>query len=120
MLKWIYKRYKHRFYEFLVEDFYGDIPESVREPSIDFLVKARPALERFWSIQAYNIQRRSISDSKHAELYQGFLLCIRTLLVVVSKGKVGVVEGGVRSEVVKPPDPMREVEEFVRLAKEKK
>lgn len=118
MLKFLYNRYKERFYDFLIEDFYGIIPEEVREPSIDFLQKARPSLERFWSIQAYNIQRRSISDPKNAQLYQGFLLNIRTLLAIVSKGNVGEREN-IKTEKTNKDDPFQNIKDFVKLNKTK-
>jgi hypothetical protein len=120
MLKWLYNRYKNYFWDLIVADFYGDIPETIQEPSIEFLSKARPTLERFWSVQAYNIQRRSISDPKNAQIYQGFLLNIRTLLAVVSKGKYGIANAVITSEKPAEVDPMKSVEEFIKLGKAKK
>jgi hypothetical protein len=116
MLKWLYQKNKQKFWDFMVADFYADIPDNIREPAIDFLSNARPTLERFWSIQAYNIQRRSISDAKNAQIYQGFLLCIRTLLSVVSKGKTGAREE-MAIEGEKKKDPLKSVEEFIKLGK---
>jgi len=72
----------------LVEEFIGEIPASVKEPAIDFLTNGRIALERFFTIQAYKIQKRSIGDVKNAQLYAGILLHIRSLLSVLQKGKI--------------------------------
>lgn len=119
ILKFLYNRYKETFWDFIVQDFYQDIPKHIKEPSISFLSNARINLEPFWSIQAYNIQRRSISDVKNAQIYQGFLLCIRTLLVITSKGKVGTREE-VKVDQQPKDNPIERIEEFVKLAKDKK
>lgn len=119
LMKWLYLNNKEYFYDLLVTDFYGEIPDHVKEPSIEFLQNARPTLERFFSIQAYNIQRRSISDSKNAQIYQGFLLSIRTLLAVISKGKNDIKN----EEKVALPDKenfQSKIEDFVKLGKQKK
>lgn len=84
--KLLYRKYKSYFHEEIIKDFYSDIPESIKEPSIEFLSKASNVLERFFSIQAYNIQMRSIGDTKNSQFYLGMLAHIKSLLFVIRKG----------------------------------
>ena len=120
ILKYLYNRNKQYFWDLIVADFFGDIPSKIKEPSVEFLSNARGVLEPFWSIQAYNIQRRAISDPKNAQIYQGVLLSIRTLLAIVSKGKVGVTEAEVKAPVEKEQDPMERIQAFIKAGKTKK
>lgn len=82
----LYRRYKSYFHEEIIKDFYSEIPESIKEPSVEFLSKAGNTLERFFSIQAYNIQMRSIGDTKNSQFYMGMLAHIKSLLFVIRKG----------------------------------
>lgn len=116
ILRWIYERFKQRIWDLLIEDFYGSIPDDIKEPSIDFLVNGRERLEKFWSLQAYNMQRRSVMDSDHADVYKGILIIIRAQLVLLSKSsrkKYEPVEGK------KEADPLSIVDDFVKIGKEK-
>ncbi len=117
MIRWLYKRYKNRFYDLFIEDFYGFIPNEVTEPAIDFLANARAPLERFFSIQAYHMQRRSIGDTKNALLYAGVLLHIKSLLAIVSRGKVIKDTTNIIPEAV--ADPLKGVGKFIEEGKKK-
>ena len=81
----IYKRYKSKFYDRLVLEFIGEVPDVVREPVLDFLADKRILFEKFLSIQAYHIQRARIQNNKSQEFYDGALMIIKAFLVAVNK-----------------------------------
>lgn len=111
MLRLIYKIYRNKLLDLMVEDFYKDIPKDLMEPSIDFLAKGREKLEKFFLIQSYLIQRRSVSDIKNVQLYQGMLIVIKSLLVAISKGKK---EEYATIETKKEVNPLDGVSEFLK------
>lgn len=115
MLRFIYNRFKHRIWDLLVEDFYGYIPADLREPSLEFLALGKEKLEKAWSIQAYQMQRRSIMDNKNADVYKGMLIILRAQLLILEKGgKVKYEKPEPAKEVV---DPSAAVEDFVKKGK---
>ncbi len=116
-LRFIYKKYPKEFSELMVENFYGEIPSSVREPSIEFLSNARGPLEKFFTIQAYQIQRRSIQDTKNSMFYSGMLAHIRSLLSIIQKSRPIIFETEM-PEVEK--DPIDKVNNFVKAYKDGK
>ena len=81
----IYKHYQKQFYDKLVEQFIGEIPDSVREPVLDFLADKRVLFEKFLSIQAYRIQKERIMSKKSPEFYDGCLVIIKAFLVAVNQ-----------------------------------
>lgn len=91
ILTWLFRKYEATFSEIIVEEFYGFIPDNLREPMMDFMAGSRNMLERFFSIQAYNIQKRSIGDIKNAQYYAGVLMHIKSILLMIQR-KVPVRE----------------------------
>ena len=81
----IYRIYKDKFYDKLIQEFIGEIPDVVREPVLDFLADRKVLFEKFLSIQAYHIQRARINSKKNTEFYDGALLIIRAFLAAVNK-----------------------------------
>lgn len=118
ILDLLFKRYKKDIYDRMIMDFYGDIPKSVSEPSIEFLANARTTLERFFSIQAYHIQKRSIGDRKNDQFYAGALMHIKSLLVAIQNGRL---KEEVKPEVENTQDNteslLTKVNNFVEKAK---
>lgn len=113
-LRWIYKRNPKFFQDCMVEDFYGFIPGDVKEPALDFLVGSRHQMEQFFTIQAYNIQKRAIQDTKHSEFFNGMLAHIRSLLIVVQKQR----EVKTPVDIPKAPeDPVKSVDAFLAAYK---
>lgn len=116
MLRFLFNRYKKQFEDMLVEEFYGSIPASLREPSIEFLAQNKNTLERFFTIQAYIVQRRAVGDIKNAEVYKGVLIHIKSLLLVVSRAKVVVKDSTIETDKEKPEDGIMD---FLSKAKAK-
>lgn len=85
MFKFIYRHYRDKFYDELVQEFLGEIPDSVREPALEFLADRRVLFEKFLSIQAYHIQKARIQSKKSQEFYDGALMIIRAFLAAVNK-----------------------------------
>lgn len=117
MLRFLYNRYRSRFYDLLIEDFYGTIPKELKEPTLTFMADHKDKLEKFFTIQAYHMQRRSIMDGKNADVYKGILVHIRSVLVLVQSGKRS--EYAPVEEPKKAPSPLDGVKDFVKLGKER-
>jgi hypothetical protein len=115
LISWFYKRYQKEIEEKLIEEYYGFIPETINEPAIDFMSSARVTLERFFSIQAYNIQKRAIQDSANSDKYNGMLIHIRSLLAAIQKGRIHKEEIVIAEKVV---DPVDIVSDFTNNLKE--
>jgi hypothetical protein len=115
LTSFVFKHNRQGVYDRLVADFYGFIPESVREPSVEFLATGKDKLEKFFMIQAYNFQRRAIMDTANSQSYNGMLIHIRSILALINNAKVKVYEP---TEVKKKKDPIKEVEAFVKKGKE--
>lgn len=90
MLKIIYKLYKHRFNELMVEDMFGSIPKDLQEPALDFLANGKEKLEKFFLIQAYTIQRRMARDHKNSDVYVGMLIIIKAFTAILANRKTTV------------------------------
>ena len=114
ILNWIYQHYKKDIESMMLMDMYGFIPSDIRQPSIDFLVNGKDKLEKFFSVQAYEMQRRSIMDEKNAGKYQGMLLHIKSLLVLLRAGVKPTIS---IPEVEKVADPLDGVKSFVEEGK---
>jgi len=85
MFKLIYKIYKERFYDELIQEFIGCVPVHDREPALEFLAERKVLFERFLSIQAYHIQRARIQSKKSTDFYDGALMIIKAFLIAVNK-----------------------------------
>jgi len=85
MFNLLYKIYKEKFYDKLVEEYIGCVPSDVREPALEFLADRKVLFEKFLSIQAYHIQKARILSKKSSEFYDGALMIIRALLAAVSR-----------------------------------
>lgn len=105
LFKYIYRKYKSRFYDELVQEFIGQVPDAVSEPALDFLADKRVLFEKFLSIQAYHIQRARIQNNKSQEFYDGALMIIKAFLVAVNKKVID------RTTVIPTVDPTIEVKD---------
>lgn len=112
----VYKYCKTEIHDIMLEDFFGMVPPALREPSMDFLALHREKLERFFTIQAYKMQRRSIMDEKNAQEYRGILIHIKSVLMLIQSGKKETVTP---TEEVVRPDPMKNVSDFIKEGKKR-
>lgn len=100
----------------LIEEYFGYVPDDVKEPAINFLAQNRVVLEKFFSIQAYQMMKRARNDEKNTERYMGVLIHIRSLLSAIQKGRI------VKEEVtVADPEenPLEKVKAFLEGFKSK-
>jgi hypothetical protein len=108
LFKYIYRKYKSRFYDELVLEFMGQVPDAISEPVIDFLADKKVLFEKFLSIQAYHIQRARVQSGKSgksADFYDGALMIIKAFLVAVNKKVID------RTTVIPTVDPTIEVKD---------
>lgn len=116
ILRWIFEKYRSVFFELFVEDMYGYVPEKFKKPSVDFLVNCREKLIPFFSLQAYEMNRRAINDPKNAQVYHGILVHIRSLISLIEKG-----EKPEASKITPEPkdDSLAQAESFLSEAKKR-
>ena len=106
------------FQDFMVEDFIGQIPKDIREPSIVFLSKGKETLTRYFLYQAYTIQRRAVADIPNAERFQGMLVFMKILLSSLETSTPReTVELNIPEE--KKEDPLVKVDTFTKGMKER-
>lgn len=117
MLKWIFKRYRNRFEDFFLEEYFGFIPSDTKEPSLKFLAQNRQILEKFFSLQAYNMMKRARNDDKNYDRYMGFLAHIRFMLMAIQREKIERYEATIPETPAE--DLMKKVVDFVAEAKKK-
>lgn len=85
MLRLVYKMFKTKIWELVVEDMFGNIPKDVSEPSLEFLGNGKDTLERFFAINAYQLQRAAINNPKQSDIYTGMLIYIKSLMITVKR-----------------------------------
>lgn len=120
-LKWIYASNKEFFYNEFVEEFLGDIPKGVSEPSMQFLANGKDKLEKWCLWMAHVLQRRIQTDKKEIDRNEGMLLMLKlflTLVVQARKPKATTV--GKAEEGEKPETPEQIIDDWVKGIKEKK
>jgi 5'-deoxynucleotidase YfbR-like HD superfamily hydrolase len=122
IFEYFYKRYEKKIEERIISQFFADIPENLREPSLEFLAGGKNTLERFFSIQAYRLTRRAVQEKDKAEFYDGALMIIKAFLFAISSVKIQPKPVAVQEnkEVKKPEDGVREFEKAALEAIRKK
>ncbi len=118
-VRWFFNRFKVDIYDLMVVDFFGDVPNDLKEPSIEFLAQGKQTLEKFFSITAYWIQRRSIHDKKNAQFYDGSLVIIKAMLHAirnVPQKKVVHSNDTPNNEPENPKTALEKISEFAELA----
>lgn len=77
MIKWLYKRYKRRFEDLMVEDYLQTIPEDVKKGFFQFSSNNKKVLDKATSYMAYNLHRQMVRDVKNSERYQGMFIQLK-------------------------------------------
>ncbi len=118
MLRYIYKRYKGQFEDFFIESLIGKIPDSINEPSIEFLQNARDGMEKWLLWQSYFLQKRQVNATKEdAMRIEGMLLYIRIIMsIIYRKGKAPSAS----TEVKEDASPYMGINEFMKIREEEK
>ena len=86
--------------DLFVQEFIGQVPDSVKEPSMLFLTNARDVLEKWALYIAYAIQSNIISDPDKIQKRDGMLLMLRLIL--------GHIKAKPKTKEELPPLPMPE------------
>ena len=118
-LKWVFNKYKFQIYDLIITEFFGEIPENLKEPSLEFLSRGRSTLERFFSIQAYLLQRKSINDSKHAQFYDGAMMVSKAMLHAIRSETIEKDKAGTVTDTQEKDKTEENIKEFEKLAREK-
>jgi len=80
--------FKTRIWELVAEDMFGNIPKDVSEPSLEFLGNGKETLDRFFAINAYQLQRSAINNPKQSDIYTGMLIYIKSLMITIKRAPV--------------------------------
>lgn len=112
ILRFIFNRYKTTFEELLVEEFIGQIPQSLNEPAIEFLAQGRQKLEPWILYTSYYTQRRAVAEIHNAQTYHGVLLILKVLATIVSAKPIAV-QSPIQAGEAEKKDPLNSVEEFI-------
>ena len=118
-LKWVFKHYKMQFYDLAVQDFFQDIPENLRQPSLEFLANGRNTLERFFSVQAYLLTKKAINDGKNTAFYSGALMISKALLHAIRSEPIPKDKSGSVVAAQQEDETLKNIAEFEKQAKEK-
>lgn len=116
--KLLYKHCKREIEGLFLIEMYGMIPDDLSQPSIEFLINGKDKLEKFFSVQAYEMQRRSIMDSKTSQIYQGMLIHIKSILVLLRAGKP-LPKSTMDIGIDKEDNPIDGVDDFIKMGKER-
>ena len=118
MLRLVYKMFKTKIWELVAEDMFGNIPKDLKEPSLEFLGNGKDTLERFFAINAYQLQRAAINNPKQSDIYTGMLIYIKSLMLIVKRAPTTRE----RVDIKKTPDDnmtmMEKVNSFIKKAKD--
>ena len=117
LLKWIYKKYQPEISDLIVLEFFGNIPRDVATPALDFMANNRTVLEKFFSIQAYNLTRKAIGSGKNVEFYNGALMIIKAFVLGMNRTR-GVKVDPITEKV--EVNPLDGVNDFLSAIKNEK
>ena len=85
-LRKTFEKNKKQFFEFALDDLYGQVPSKVSDPGLRVLQEQREKVDRWLMWQAYVLQRRMLYNPKEAPLLMGMLLQIKILSFALSGG----------------------------------
>jgi hypothetical protein len=117
ILAWLYKRYENLFADIIIIEYFGNIPRDVNVPALDFMANNRTVLEKFFSIQAYNLTRKAIGSGKNVEFYNGALMIIKAFVLGMNRTRGVKVDPITEKAEVNPLDG---VNDFLSAIKNEK
>ncbi len=118
LLKMVYLAHRKTFHEFFIEEYIGEIPEKIQEPSMTFLANGREKLERWCMFMAYLIQKKITEHPDEIKEHAGMLKMLRLFKALVVQKNVGQTRV-VGEPTAHKPDPSKEVDAAVAGLKER-
>lgn len=83
----IFRAWKRQFTEFLIVDYYGEIPKNVVEPALIVLGEKKTRVDQLIIWQTYLLQRRFAKSQKEADIFYGMLLQLKLLRAMLGTSK---------------------------------
>jgi hypothetical protein len=117
ILRFIYNRYQKIFSSFLVEDFVGQIPKSVRDNALAVFEERKDSLTKYFLWQSFIIQRKAVNDLRKADFYLGMLTNIKMYLTILDAEKVPVVKEKESKKITPRPDISNELNAVEKFKK---
>lgn len=118
LLKAIYLANRKTFHDFFIEEYVGEVPEKIQEPSMTFLANGREKLERWCMFMAYLIQKKITEHPDEIKEHAGMLKMLRLFNALVMQrqsGQTSIIGEPTPSK----PDPSKEVDAAVSGLKER-
>lgn len=88
LLKLLFRFHRETLSEFLVSDFFGDIPAKVTNNAVAILSEKRNQVDKWMAFQAFHLQRRLIRDPKNGLVIYGMLLQLQIMQTMLSSGPI--------------------------------
>lgn len=85
MIRFLYRIFRTRFQDLMVEEFLYSIPDRVTDPALTMLKDHRHKVERLINYQAYHLHRRMVADRKNSERYQGMLIQLALFMAMINQ-----------------------------------
>ncbi len=113
MLKIIYKIWKKKFNNYLVEDMLLDVPQNITDEAVAILAKQRGTVTKWLYFQAHVLSRRDISDIGSIDIKHGMLIEIKSLIQLLGKAKEVSIDHPEKGTLVAVPDDWKkDIETF--------
>ena len=114
LCKYLFKRYRSLFDDLFLQDMVGQIPNSVNEPTSDFLTNAGAKLESWLLWQSHILQRKGVAEPQNSDIFRGMMLEIKIILMMAGRKKAVKIDiPGTKKEI----DPNIGVDDFIKNAK---
>ncbi len=114
MIKILYKIFRKKILDCVVEELIGEVPEKVTVQAIEIIAEKKAKFQKWLLYQAHYLQRRDIADIKSKDVVFGQLIFIKAMLHLVNQTRS--VEEGKSATEVRPAstlqDDLRRVNDF--------
>lgn len=92
MLRFIYRIFKTKFDEYLIDDYLSGIPKDVTLPAMSILGLHKQKLIRFNQFQAYQLHKQMSLDNKNSKVYLGMFKQLKIQMSLLDMTKETVEE----------------------------
>lgn len=77
ILRMIYRRFKTRFQDYLVEEYLDKIPNRVKQDGFEVFHRYKRKFQKLNNYFAYHLHRRMANDPRNSERYQGMFVQLK-------------------------------------------
>ena len=77
ILRALYRRFAAKFNDYLVEDYLHQVPNQVREQTLEVMSTHKRKFQKLTGYLAYSLHRRMANDPRNSERYQGMFVQLK-------------------------------------------